>query len=511
MSAPSEPEKYSIDEMMERLKSRPAEEPIEDGELVTRADGSQAIRVRKRKRRSHQPHKEEVKQGTRSRLLQVSGALILLLLALFAAGAAIVYANSAPFREGLVRMISESSGAKPDLKQFRMNPTSANAGSLTLTWPAGNALQRLFLRSISAEISPPSFLGKSMVGEEVTAAEGELNIWLPKADQPARDVQPPAGPLPILFKLYAVPKFHVLLGDPAAPLIRMMNTEASFHPENASGRAQLLLNRGDITISGWPKLKMDRSHIEFRGSEVDVVGMRLRHDDDTRGSFELSGTFSPYDPSRASTLAVQLESYPTAGIIGPQFGRLIDGKIDTVSSAKSNYLTFTPAPVTDTSLAVTFRNSISSPLKVKSFPFLFGLSQIFADEWFLEPTFNTDASGVIRRADGNISVSDLNFEKKDWMALRGGLAMTRDLRISGSMEVGVAVALINATIQSTNNKRLDRMFGPPADGFRWITVKVSGTAAQPTDNFKELFEAAASKEPAPSGAIPSFEDLTKPE
>jgi hypothetical protein len=511
MSAPSEPEKYSIDEMMERLKSRPAEDPIEDGELVTRADGSQAIRVRKRKRRSHQPHKEEVKQGTRSRMLQVSGALVLLMLALFAAGAAIVYANSTPFREGLVRMISESSGAKPDLKQFRMNPTSANAGGLTLTWPAGNALRNLNMRGIHAEISPPSFLGKSMVGEEVTAAEGELNVWLPQAGQPAREIQPPAGPLQIRFNHYAIPKFHFLLGDPVAPLIRMMNSEASFHPQNASGRAQLLFNRGDITINGWPKLRMDRSHIEFRGSEVDVVGLRLRHDDDTRGSFELSGTFSPYDPSRASTLAVQLESYPTPGIIGPQLGRLIAGRIDTVSSAKSNYLTFTPAPVTDTSLAVTFRNTITAPLQVSGFPFLFGLSQIFADEWFLSPSFSTDAGGVVRRADGNISLSDLNFEKKDWMALRGDLAMTRDHRISGSLQVGIAVALINATIQSTNNKRLDRMFAPPADGFRWITVKVSGTAAQPIDNFKDLFEAASSKEPTPSGAIPSFEDLTKPE
>jgi hypothetical protein len=511
MSAPSEPEKYSIDEMMERLKSRPAEDPIQDGELVTRADGSQAIRVRKRKRRTHQPHKEELKHHTRSRMLQVSAALILLLLALFAAGAAIVYANSGPFREGLVRMITESSGAKTDLQQFRMNPTSANAGGLTLTWPAGNALRSLTMRGIRAEISPPSFLGKTMIGEEVTANDGELNVWLPQADQPAREMQPPAGPLPIRFNHYSIPKLHLLLGDPAAPIIRMMNSEASFHPQNAGGRAQLLLNRGDITISGWPGLRMDRSHIEFRGSEVDIVGLCLRQDEDNRGAFELSGTISPYDPSRASTLAVELESFPTAGIIGPQLGRLIAGRIDTVSSAKSNFLTFTPAPVTNTSLAVTFRNSITSPLQINGFPFLFGLSQILNDEWFLSPSFTTDSGGVIKCADGNIGISDLSFENKTYMALRGGLAVTRDQQISGNLEVGVAVSIINAAIQSSDNKRLDRMFGPPADGYRWITLKITGPAAKPDDNFKELFNAAASREPAPSGAIPSFEDLTKPD
>jgi hypothetical protein len=38
-----------------------------------------------------------------------------------------------------------------------------------------------------------------------------------------------------------------------------------------------------------PKLEMDRPHIEFRGSEVDIVGMRNRHDADIHGVFEING------------------------------------------------------------------------------------------------------------------------------------------------------------------------------------------------------------------------------
>lgn len=54
------PDQYSFDEIMERLKkSHGADLGPDDGELVTRADGTQAIRIRKRKRRSHQPHHEE--------------------------------------------------------------------------------------------------------------------------------------------------------------------------------------------------------------------------------------------------------------------------------------------------------------------------------------------------------------------------------------------------------------------------------------------------------------------
>jgi hypothetical protein len=509
MSAPSEPEKYSIDEMMERLKSRPAEDPNHGGELVTRADGSQAIRVRKRKRRSHQPHKEELKGNRRARMIQVSGALILLLLAVFAAGAAIVFANSAPFREGLVKKIAASSGAAVDLRQFRMNPTSANAGGMILTWPEGNILQDLTLRTIRAEMLPASFLGKSMVGEEVFASEGTLNLRLPQAGKPLRETPPLATEtLPIRFKRYAVSKFHVVLGDSAAPLIRMMNSEGSFYPENPAGRPQLLLSRGDITIGGWPKLRMDRAHIEFRGSDVDVIGMRLRHDTDSRGSFELRGTILPYSPDKVSSLAVKLESYQLAGIAGPEFGRLFSGEIDSDSSATSNQLTFSPGPVPDSSLTVKFTNSISSTFEIKGFPFLSGLALILDNKWFSQPVFDSDVSGVLRRAKGIVALGDLRIEHKDYMALKGSVAMAADGRLSGTLEVGVTEAMI----ESAKVSRLDAMFTPATGGFRWMTLKIGGTAAAPTDNFKELFDSDATPEAAaPNRKIPSFEELTQPE
>ena len=157
-AAPSEPEKYSIDEMMDRLKDSPSENP-EDGELVTRADGSQAIRVRKRKRRSSQPHKEEVQRTRRARIIQVSAALVLVLVAALAIGGAIAYANSSPFRRSLVRKIEQVSGATIELQLFRMNPQTANAGSFSLAWPDGNVLKSLSMRGLTAEIFPASFFG----------------------------------------------------------------------------------------------------------------------------------------------------------------------------------------------------------------------------------------------------------------------------------------------------------------------------------------------------------------
>ena len=507
MSAPSEPEKYSIDDMMDRLKNRPSEDPIQDGELVTRSDGSQAIRVRKRKRRSHQPHKDEAKSKTRARMIQVSGALILLLLAAFAAGAAIVYANSAPFRESLMRKITANSGAAVDLQQFRMNPTSANANRLILKWPDGNALRELSLIGVRAEVFPASFLGKSMIGEEVVGGDATLGIRIPQADKPRSEPSTPEVTPSIRFKRFAVPKFNVMVGDPTAPIIFMRNSEASFHPYNPNGRAQLLLNRGDVAINGWPKIRMDRSHIEFRDTEVDVVGMRLLHESDSRGIFELSGTISPYAPGRASTLAVQLESYLLSGLVGPELGQIFSGRVDTQESAKSNYLSFSPGANPDASLVVSFRGALTSSFEINGFPFLSALAQTLDDKWFEKPVFESEVSGSLRRAAGVLSLADLSFENKDRMALRGTVTMAADRRLGGTLELGVADAMIKAS----KNRRLESMFGPANEGFRWLTLKVGGNSSHPSDNFRELYEAAATLvKPAAPQEIPSFEELTRP-
>ncbi|MDP3851542.1 MAG: hypothetical protein Q8Q59_13625 [Luteolibacter sp.] len=509
MPAPSDPEKYSIDEMVDRLKNRQAQDPDHEGELVTRSDGTQAIRVRKRKRRSHQPQKEEFKKNRRARMIQVSGALILLLMAVFAAGSAIAYANSAPFRQKIIGHIAASSGARVELEQFRMNPTRAIAGRLLLTWPDGNALREFTARSAGAAISPSSFIGKSLTGEEATCTDGILTLGVPQAGQPTRATPTGPGPLSVRFKRYAIPKLLVRIGDPAAPLVSLHDSEASFQTANASGRAQLLLNRGNIRISGWPNIQMDRAHLEFRGKEMDVVGMRLLHDGDNRGVFELMGTVSPYAADRPSTLAVRMESFLLSGIAGPDLGRLISGRIDTLSTVKSNYVSFTPGFVPAAKLDISFRNSLSSGFEVQGFPFLSNLARLMDnDAWFERPVFDTDATAMLRRADSAVVIEEINFEHKGRMALRGNLMLSPDHRLSGTLDVGIAEAMVKAA----PNRRLDAMAGPLKEGFRWISLQIGGTAAAPTDNFLEILDATKlGVKPAPASKIPTFEDLTTPE
>jgi hypothetical protein len=508
-SVPSDPEKYSVEEMMERLKNSPIGNP-EDGELVIRPDGSQAIRVRKRKRRSSQPLKESEQRIRRARIFQVTASMILVFLAAMIIGGAIIYANSKPFRESLIRKIQQSSGAAVLLEQFRMNPKTANAGNISLKWPAGNVLESLKLRGLTAEVFPSSFLGNAMTGEEISISDATLALQVPQPGEALRSSPAANGDLPIRFNRYRTPTFNLTMGDPKAPLVRLLKSEGSLNPETSNGRAQVSLYKGDLAIADWPKLRLDRALIEFRGDEADIIGLRLLHESDNRGAFELSGTVAPYRADQISSLDVRLESFELSGILGPALGKIFSGKIDSVPVATPNSLSFQPGGTPAPSLDVAFRTSPNSQIEVQEFPFLLGLAQGLDDPWFQHPVFEGDAGGLIRREGDVVTLRDLNLESKGRMALRGEISMTLNQTLSGTLQLGIAEAMIT----SAKITRLNSMFGPAKEGFRWITLKISGRAAAPADDFKEIYTSttvAPKEKTVPSdGEGSSFEDLTRP-
>ncbi len=508
-SSSSEPEKYSIDEMMDRLKNTPSENP-EDGELVTRADGTQAIRVRKRKRRSSQPAKRERQSSRRMRVVQISATLILIFLTALVIGGAIVYANSSPFREGLLRKIETASGAEVEFQQFRMNPKTALAAGLTLKWPTGNGLDTLTLRQITAEILPSSFLGKAMKGEEVSAIEGTLSLRYPEAGESVRSFPAPNDLLPIRFNRYRVPSLTLTLGQPKTPALTLSKSEVSLNPETVNGNPQLSFYKGEITIPGWPKLRLDRALVEFSGDEADVKQLRILHETDSRGSFELSGTAHPNKSSHLSSLRVMLQSFDLEGIVGPEAGRLINGRIDSAPIIKSNFLSFRPTADSAPTLEIAFQVSPSSQIELRGFPFLLGLAQTLDDPWFRAPVFETDARGILHRESGAITFRDLNLESKGRLSVRGEFSISADQELSGRLEIGVAEAMIS----SAKTPRLKSMFGPSREGFRWLSLIIGGPVATPSDNFREIF--SDTSEPTSDAAAPgesegsTFEQLTRP-
>jgi hypothetical protein len=406
--APSEPERYSIDEMMDRLKNAPAENP-QDGELITRADGTQVVRTRKRKRRSSQSQKETVQKTQRAKILQVSAVLVLLLATGLAIGAAILYVNSSPFRDKLIRDIQQDSGATAELIQFRMNPKTANAAQLSLTWPEGSFLQSLQLSNLNAEVFPTSFIGKPMNGEEISAINGVLNLHFPKVGSEVNPLPPSST---IHFKRYRTQRLDVTLGDPLNPMISLVKSEGSLTAQSVGGHPQLALYQGNVAIAGCPKLRLDRALVEFGREEINFINLRLLHEKKDGGSLAFSGKIAPYRTQQPASLAVRLESFDLSGLIGPELGQLISATIDSVPAENSNYLSFMPTGDSPAKLDISFCAAPLSPVEIHRFPFLVVLARLLDNPWFEHPTFESKSSGTLHRESGTVSLRDLNLESR---------------------------------------------------------------------------------------------------
>ncbi len=507
---PSEPERYSIDEMMDRLK-QPSSKSEDEGELVTRSDGTQAIKVRRRKRRSDQPTKKAEEKNLKARIIQVSGVLILLFITALIVGIAITYANSRPFRDKLIQNIQQSSGATAELNQFRMNPKTANAAQVQLKWPEGNVLSQLVMGGLAAEIFPSSFLGKKMSGEEIIIDQANLTLQIPKSGQATLSNAVVTGFPTISFNRYRAENLDLTLGAASAPTIQLSKSEGSFSPSSSGKPAQLSLSRGNLIIPGWPKLRLARSLVIFSKEELEIVSLNVSHESDSRGSLEFSGKIAPYQRDRMSTLALRLEAFQISGIAGPVLGRFFSGRIDSLPDSPINQLSFFPTENPQQKLEVAFQISPSSRIEVQGFPFLFLLSKALDDPWFEAPAFESDARGTIEREGDILSLRDLNFESKSRIKLSGTVSLASDQSLSGNLKVSISEAMVKASA----SQRFQSMFSKPEDGFCWINLKIGGTASAPTDNSEDLFNSAPFTSQKPSMPTASekkstFEELTNP-
>ncbi|MFT4175289.1 MAG: hypothetical protein QM627_01420 [Luteolibacter sp.] len=495
----SEPEKYTIDDMMDRLQPPSDESSNAQGEIVTRPDGTQVIRVKRRKRRSHQPHKEKEAKSLRSSiLLFATGAVVLFALILTVLGF-VIYANSAPFRNALTAKIATYTGAEVTLNQFRVNPTGANANLAKFLWPENQPLHSATLRGIASDLSPASFFGKGLRGSEITIQRADIRF--------RRSDSPPAGnpdiASPLSFERCHFKTLTLQFGEAAS----LDNSEASYTPRNLKGNAEIRLRKGLLKSPAWPGVKLDRASLEAYGGKWNISAY-CEPSQDRFGSLVLSGPLHPWHQDQESVLTVKTEAFPLSDLIGTPFDRLISGKIDTTATPTSNFLILQPNAESPAKLSLEWQGSPNAPLQLSGFPFLSTLSHALDDRNFENLALTHEVSGSLQRDSETIALRNFRAHTPRHAALRGDLSLNRRTKaLSGTVFVGLPDSII----------RLTRGFGPHfgelSEGYRWIEVTIGGTVDAPTDNLEALLRSPASPRslaPSSEQKIPTFEELTTP-
>lgn len=499
----SDPESYSLEEMMQRLRKRETSQG--EPELVTREDGSQVLRVKKRKRRTKQPQREAEKRKARARVIQIAALVGLVMCVAIVLLGLLTYYNSRSFQQRLLDRLYAITGADVEFFQFRVTPSGAFAQSASMSWPDHPELRELRMNIVNADLRPTSFIGGVWSGEEVVASSGTLVLGKPPPGVQATEI-PQSGTgskqSPFRYSRYRCDRLQVLFGSGNRPPMQARDLEASIYPV-ATGY-QLRLSGGTLAANGWPELRLDRALIEFGLGDINVSslrftgslpegavnaeGMAWSNTDGETSVMECQGSFNPRS-SRQVFLEATCDRFPSEALLGKAFSRLFTSVIDGKGS-----LAFVPRDFASHELVLPFEASPSADgAYLGGLPFLDVLKTELKETRFAQPQFQNEAEGVLRRRNGAIELADLRLEQNTFLAIRGRIVAEADGRLTGRLEVGVADRLMSS--DTARNLRL--AFTETRDGYCWVQVNLSGTVQSPKDDFAQTLKQVYQTEDAP--------------
>jgi len=498
----SEPENYSIDDMMDRLRSR--SEGPRDGEpqLVTRDDGSQMYRMRKRKRRSHQPKKEMEKRRQRFRVAQVVTVVALVLIAGLAILGGVIYLNSSAYREVVLGRIREWTGAEPQLTQFRVSPVGAAARSVELSWPEGSMLACVMVDGVGADLRLSSIFGGAWKGSEMTGSSGKLLLRRAQGlavEAPVRG----GGECPFQFR-YRIPKLTVLMGAPERPAVRLQESEGSLIVlDPVAATANLQLEGGMLNVAQLGDFGLEFASLQFEGGGVRVGTARLTAGAGGKGGIEI---LNPQQTALdlgggQSELVLRVERMPLPILLGPAFGEWLGAEVESPESEGEGYLRFRTAEAPVFSCRIPFRATASSESKMGALPLFALLADELQEAWYQAPRFDVEAKGLLVRDGGNSGVEELRLESRGRLIVSGKVMADAAGKLDGSLEVGLPDAALDEASPPFRS-----VFKRREGGFSWATVKISGSGRQPGDDLRQQIDAAETQVSPGSGGEESVED-----
>lgn len=510
-SDPSEPENFTLEQMMERLKER-SENDKPDGEWVTRADGSQAYKVRRRRRRSHQPQKDAAEQLRRMRAVQIVGVgLVLAALAALFAGV-MVYVNTSAYREQRLALLSQWTGAKAEVMQLRVMPTSAHMAQLDLKWTESHALRSLVASQIKAELRPTSLISKVWHGGEMLAQDARVQIDRSTAEAVASPA--PQGEVPFQFQNFRTPKLQLVMGSPSAPALTLQDGEAAYRYNGQSGIAELTLNRGKLALAGWQPLQVDRALFQFAPERMEVVNLYLIDPLIEQGSMLVSGSVALHS-AQPSSLKVKVERACTATLLSPGVAELFNATMATDDRRPEvNSLTFVPGDMASHQLNLSLQSEAGTSVTLGNWPGLKQLAQVIQEPWYERPGFESIVTATLVRKGGTISLQQIHALAKNRIAVKGSLSVDAQQKLSGTLEIGLPREII---VASGQEELLNEVFSDSRDGMRWAMVKLGGTVQQPHDDLAtrliKISQHAQPQSPAHKSPLnpneQRFQDLTR--
>lgn len=475
-------ENYSVDEMMDRLKRGEREkrqvDPSRDGELVTREDGSQVVKVRRRKRRSKQPEKKKQTVNPKIKWAILGSIFGLGLLLIVGTVFIIAKYNGRKFTETTENTIAELSGAtESSVSQLRVTPVSAKAAKYELAWDQHSFLKSAEFNNLRADIKATSFFSSDWIGEEIVASTGIVIIQSPVSQAETGSDQIAS---PYRFGAYRCNQLDIHFGEErgAPAIIGLQISQRKMVNE----KYQFVFQDGMMKIKNWPELKLSSGVITLNAQDADIVAL-LGAGSGRKGELTITGRISK-NTAKPIVLDIKAKDYPIQELLGEDLGRLIQGT--TQSDMGSLSYRYDKPSASGLSFILPFN---STDISLTELPMLTVLKDLSGNTNYVRPIFSNCRGNIMRTSEG-VSLNNLHWISNSMITLQGNIHVAADKKLSGTLDVGIPT--------SAFDKTPPKPFVGPKDGLYHARVTLSGTIHNPHDNLRELIRANSGKDIVPA-------------
>ena len=474
----SQKDQYSLDEIMKALREKEHEKD-EQGEVVTRLDGSIARKVKRRKRRSGQQEKATPEKEKKRVLLKIIIAAVLLLMLALTALFLILNQNSKSYRKKLEISAAEWTGAEVELSGFKRLPFSAKINRAKFSWPESYYLREFELKNLSGDVSFLTFLGARPSGLQLGGTVGEMVVRVP--DSRGNELESiEESEFPFLFEQYYCQALNVKFGE--GETVGLKGASASLRHISNEG-FQVTIDQGTFQFAGWQDFQISSGLLRFKNNTIDLKSFSLEPPDDDdvmlSSNLKISGEI-PLISGKQVQLDASTGNFSFSGLIGKKLARLFSGSLIESNGA----IIFT---VGESQVDEIVMNFSADRLKMASFPFLSNLVELFPDRNLEELEFNKGLvdsviKGVLRVRPEGVAIENLEMmAQKGNIRIKGGVVVADSGEIRGKIAMSVNRVFVTNRPNLANNPKLE---GNKESGYVNVNFRLKGTIDKPDDTFR---------------------------
>jgi hypothetical protein len=472
-------ENIPLGEMMRKLKKGSVQKRSsmsEGGERVTRADGSEAIRVKSNKRRSIQPKKEKEQKSNKRKVILIALAVALLLLSVISFSILLGYFNGNRFKSKVTETIVNVSGAEVELGKLDVSPASAKLSKINLKWSGEDTLiKNLKLKGINADYGILAFIGGGLGGSALGIQKADLVIEMCKNKPRLNTV--PERPVDFKFGLYQCSELNIDFGR--SSLWSFKKGSASYRVSDKNND-QFSIGGGDLKVPKLGDFEVQAGLVSFAANGAQVY-LDLKSEGQA-GRLNVDGMVG-YTEGSPVDLKIGLKDYPLKDWIDSRARRFFSGEIQTGEGTLKMKLGDIES--FDVTIKITSRL-----MRVNDFEFVKTLSEYLQKEYYIRPDFVDESKVTVNWAKGRVEFTEIDLVQDAQMRIKGSFGIDENDEMSGSLKVGLPVMVMPAM----KGNFLKKVFSEDDGEYIWANVIIGGKASAPKDNLDEMLLNASIKE-----------------